>query len=441
MTRILIIIGVFISINIQAQFTGQSGVFYLGTAGVPISTVNYSNPNISGVVVRFKWTDLETTPGNFNWTFIDGEIAKAKLYNKKVTLQPLSTPSWLGSIGVQQYYYIDTNSAHSTYNQIVSGVIPWDTIYIKRYKILLQNLASKYANDTTVSYINTIGGAFSRNLPQTVLMDTTLKTSESFYKVFNYNADILGNIMNQMTDLYMSLFPNTPLWCSVDYVTFQTAATGQPFNYLASLVCNYGIKNYPDRFGLWREDIAGCNPPASFKSGSQWYIMQQNPSRTGAQMLWNVQDGPLRMNKCGILPNTKTAVMDSSVNRGLYFGMRYLEIYGVDISDVSLVTSIQQANIKLIAKGNQWNSMTGINEQTFKANFSISPNPAIESLKISFPDNPEKQFVQIFNTIGVLVKEVELSKSDQINISNFKSGFYFICLKDNHFQTLRFIKL
>ena len=291
MYKLFLILCLLISINTEAQFTGESGVYYLGTANIPISITNYSNPNINGVVVRFTWDVLEPTPNNFNWTFIDGEITKAITYNKKISLQPLGVPHWLDSIGVQQYYYIDKNTAHSTYGHIVSNVLPWDSIYVSRYKNLLQQLAVKYSSNHTVSYINAIGVAFSRGLPDTVLTDTTLLIKQPFWTAFNYNADTLGLLMNHITDYYMALFPSTPLWCSVDYVLFQPNATGQARNYLATIYCNYGITNYSDRFGLFREDISACNPPSSVSSGSQWYIMQQNHCRTGAQMLWSVQDG------------------------------------------------------------------------------------------------------------------------------------------------------
>ncbi|MFM8281560.1 MAG: beta-galactosidase [Bacteroidota bacterium] len=94
----LTLIGLCITIQMQAQsqFAGHSGVYFLGSANVPISTSSFSNPNINGSVVRFRWNDLEPSPGNFNWTFIDEEIAKAVTYNKKVSLQPLGIPNWLG---------------------------------------------------------------------------------------------------------------------------------------------------------------------------------------------------------------------------------------------------------------------------------------------------------------------------------------------------------
>lgn len=69
-------------------------------------------------------------------------------------------------------------------------------------------------------------------------------------------------------------------------------------------------------------------------------------------MLWNVQDGPTRMNKCGITPNTKQVVMDSSINKGIALGMRYIKVYGIDIIDSELATNIADGNARLINKGN-----------------------------------------------------------------------------------------
>ena len=440
MKNLIYLLFIIFSIQSQAQFIGQSGVYYLGTANVPVSTSNYSNPNINGVVVRFKWNDVESTPGNFNWTFVDGEISKAITYNKKVSLQPLDKPDWLAGIGAKQYNYIDKNIAHTTYGQVLSEVIPWDSTYVSHYKIFIQHLAAKYANNPVVSYVNTIGGNFSRNLPDSVITNSTTLTKQPFWKAFSYNADSLGSLMNRMTDFYMSQFPTTPLWCSVDYVLFQPNATGQARNYLASIYCNYGISKYPDRFGLFREDISACNPPQPISTGSQWYIMQQNTCRTGAQMLWNVQDGPTRMNQCGILPNTKSAVLDSAVNKALKFGMRYLEIYGVDISDATLSTSIQTANNKLMAKGAECNPKSAINTLTDLPYFSVSPTLAVESIQILFSDNKEKQQIQIFNSMGILVKESVVSQSDRISVSALLSGMYFIRLNNRLEHTLKFIK-
>jgi hypothetical protein len=422
-----------------SQFIGHSGVYYLGTANIPINQKLYDNPNIKGVVVRFRWNDIEIAPDNFDWSFIDGEIVKAKLANKKVSLQPLGVPEWMASIGATQYFYIDGNNNHTTYGQIVGSVIPWDTIYVKRYKNLISKLSAKYSNNNSVSYMNTIGGAFSRNLPDSVLIDTVSKISKPFWKAFIYNADTFAILINKMTDYYMENFPNTPLWCSVDYIKFEPTFSGHPINYLASLITKYGIEKYPDRFGLWREDLSGCNPQTNLGSGSQWYILKMNPCRIGAQMVWSVQDGPTRMNKCGILPNDKVTVLDSAIKKGLDLGMRYMEIYGVDISDSDLSNVIQTGNSLLIKKGEECMNGNNVNENIRNNCFKIYPNPSSNEISIPFSNSDlTNTNITIFNSLGLKVLESEWK--DKIDVRNLPEGIYFLIIKSGNFtETKKFV--
>ena len=426
MKRIFLILFILsLTILAHSQFKGASGVYYLGSADIAIPAAKYSNPNISGAVCRFTWDACEPSPGTFNWSFVDGEIQKAKAANKKISLQPLGFPTWIKTFSnVQVYFSIDKNQFHTTYGKVISNVIPWNPTYLERVKNFIQQMALKYANDTTVSYVNAIGGQISRNLPDTVLIDTTLKVKSAFWKAFPYNADTVAKKMLPVIDFYMTNFPKTPLWCSVDYVSFEQKATGRTANYLATLYTSYGISTYPDRFGLWREDIAGCTlfPP---QTGNQWNILKNNTDRTGAQMLWSVQDGPTRMNMCGIVPNTKQEVMDSAVNKGLNFGMRYLEIYGVDIDDSSLNPNIQNANAKLIARGKQLNS-TGIAElNSYKV--KVYPSPARDYFSIEFPQpNTDIKLLDISGRL-ILQQKNQTGKVN-INCKNISCGIYFLQL-------------
>ena len=435
--QILILTILFITILSFSQFKGASGVYYLGSADIAIPVSKYSNPTISGVVCRFKWESCEPTPGTFNWSYIDGEIQKAKTARKKISLQPLAIPAWMKDIpNIQQYYSIDNNQYHSTFGKIITDVIPWYSAYLDRVKLLLQQLSLKYSNDTTVAYINAIGGQISRGLPDSVLNDTILKTKAAFWKAFPYNADNLANAMMPVIDYYMTLFPKTALWCSVDYVSFEPKASGKTPNYLASLYCNYGITNYPDRFGLWREDIAGCTIYPAL-SGNQWRILQNYPERTGGQMLWSVQDGPTRMNKCGITPNTKQEVLDSAVNKGLTYGMRYIEIYGADIDDNLLSFNIQVANNKLIKRGEQLNS-TGI-ESVKSSNFNVFPNPANDYFTVDFPAHITD--FKLIDVSGRVLIEQKVSETKvNVNCKNISNGMYFLQL-NNSKNSFPFIKI
>jgi hypothetical protein len=305
-------------------------------------------------------------------------------------------------------------------------------VYLEKYKLLLANLSEKYSTEATVSYINTIGGSFSRNLPDSVITDTLNNTRKPFWEVYNYNADTFAVIINQMTDLYMKLFPNTPLWCSVDYVKFETNASKRPINYLASLITKHGIDNYPDRFGVWREDLSACNPQTTISNSSHWNIIKEHPCRNGAQMLWNVQDGPDRMNKCGVSPNEKTNVMDSAIKRGLSLGMRYIEIYGVDITDASLKTIIQNSNLELLAKGKECENTTNVKNEN-KLDLFLYPNPSSDYIKISNYNG----VASVFNIIGEELWSGVVNNNTQIDIQPLTQGVYYLKTSSN---TLAFYK-
>ncbi len=95
---------------------------------------------------------------------------------------------------------------------------------------------------------------------------------------------------------------------------------------------------------------------------------------------------------------------------------------------------------RMIKANNSPCKTTGLNENICsKINFLIFPNPATETLKISFRNN-QKQQLEIYNFVGQLIKEVSIINSETINISDLQKGVYFIRLKDSPSQTLKFIK-
>ena len=58
--------------------------------------------------------------------------------------------------------------------------------------------------------------------------------------------------------------------------------------------------------------------------------------------------------------------------------------------------------------------------------------------QISIAKNSKKEDIQIYNSIGQLVKEISVYEDFKIDISNFDRGIYFI--KSKNYQTIKFIK-
>ena len=78
----------------------------------------------------------------------------------------------------------------------------------------------------------------------------------------------------------------------------------------------------------------------------------------------------------------------------------------------------------------------GVSEN-YNSNNSISifPNPASDKLNIQFTSD-EKEFAKakIVNSVGQVVKEVELNNNTQINIEDLPSGIYFLNIKNGSSQ-------
>lgn len=87
-------------------------------------------------------------------------------------------------------------------------------------------------------------------------------------------------------------------------------------------------------------------------------------------------------------------------------------------------------------------SILSINEEELEiSKLSIFPNPTSEKLTIQLPDNQNNnEKIQIFNTLGCLVKETEVSYSKEIDVSELTNGVYFVRIKNNPQQTVKFIK-
>jgi len=428
-----------------AQLRGDYGLYALGTADRALEPGLLSLSFVKGEVIRFKWESIEPAPGKFNWNYIDQELISVKTNGKKAVLQMLGAPLWLrDSLGALVYYYVDKNTYHSTYGDTLFSYIPWSETYLSRLEIFIRELGKRYAADTTVSYVNAVSASISRNLPEKIADGRT------FWEAFNYKADTLITKMKRVLDVYMSSFPNTPLWSSMDYISFESRASGKSVNYVCSEYAAYGVSKYGSRFGVWREDISGCTlyPP---NSGSQWNVMKTYSDRTGAQMLWSVQDGPTRMNQCGLNDTTKFGVMKAALDKGLLFGMRYFEIYTADIKDIGLHSLFKDYDGILKSKY----SLTSAEQLSrIPDKFSLSqnyPNPfnPTTTLEYTVPELEAPNIshlhivIRIYDVLGkevtTLVDDYKLpgSYSVQFTAINLPSGIYCCIMRIGNLTAIR----
>lgn len=73
--------------------------------------------------------------------------------------------------------------------------------------------------------------------------------------------------------------------------------------------------------------------------------------------------------------------------------------------------------------------------------FAIAPNPANDTIFISFPNGFEASTIQFYNALGQLVLEKPMAQSESLSVQSLQSGVYFYKIKsDSHTQLGKMIK-
>jgi len=73
--------------------------------------------------------------------------------------------------------------------------------------------------------------------------------------------------------------------------------------------------------------------------------------------------------------------------------------------------------------------------------FAIAPNPANDTIFISFPNGFEASTIQFYNSLGQVVLEKSITQSESLSVQSLQSGVYFYKIKsDSYTQSGKMIK-
>ena len=85
-------------------------------------------------------------------------------------------------------------------------------------------------------------------------------------------------------------------------------------------------------------------------------------------------------------------------------------------------------------------SATGIIDINPPLKVILYPNPAAETITIQIANQNKKQLIQIYNYMGTIINELEISGSTMLNISALPKGIYFLHINNGLQQTYKFVK-
>lgn len=85
-------------------------------------------------------------------------------------------------------------------------------------------------------------------------------------------------------------------------------------------------------------------------------------------------------------------------------------------------------------------STSSITELSTSVLLDISPNPVSHILNIKSTPLYKQETVQVFNSLGQILSELDLKENTDLNVENYPAGLYFIRFKDKPSRVFPFIK-
>lgn len=349
------------------------GVYSLTATDKEPSQRLWNNNYITGVVLRVRWSFIETAEGQYDWGYLDAQIRAAKASGKKLSIyikagKVEDLPEWLlKKYALQLFSYDDANPYHECSDENpckVTFAASWDPIYLEKWTNFIKVFGSRYQNESTIAYVRGASQSVLSGWEGSKLLYDETGNKQLSWSEAGFTAENIINAAKKIIDVYVGSFPNAVLWDEPVVIKPWNEISGATSAlYVSEKIVEYGFGHYPDRYGVWREDLHGCidAPPIDNSNFKKLFkILWEHQGKNGAQMLWNVQDGTdgnlftFRMNpkncagdedKDGDLD--RADVLKKAVDAALAYQMPYIEIYQADILDPELQDTIAYAHTHL----------------------------------------------------------------------------------------------
>jgi hypothetical protein len=339
----------FLTMTEKAFSQVPRGVFCLLGAGEGTGrdSLVYSDPDVDGIGMRQKWADLEPAEGVYDWTYLDNVIARAAAAGKAVLLRigtgggdialGGSCPTWVTDavaaepLPASQKFYTFNDHGRS-----VTIAVFWDPVWLAKKTAMITALGARYSNNPAVKIV----GASFANAKTEDWGVPHLPAEVTAWFAAGYTSAKMLDAGSQIINATMAAFPN-------QYVTLAVADNGPRLdpdpNYVARNAVLNARASWPGRLIVQKDSLATFIPAAP-GTGTSWELLwNSRPDVAGQLLHWCYGDNTYRVNR-GVPIDPSTALVNS-VNKGVAYGMKYIEIYRVDV--LNLLTATHYAHTQL----------------------------------------------------------------------------------------------
>tara|TARA_R110002073_G_scaffold336260_2_gene531509 strand:- start:59217 stop:60392 length:1176 start_codon:yes stop_codon:yes gene_type:complete len=300
--------------------------------------------HVDGVLVRIGWNDIESTPGVYDWTLLDEQIASAQSFDIKISLSIINgpmAPNWLEDMGVDFFDY----ELQGTPRRLP---IPWDAVHQSRWMQFVADLGARYENEETISLVyitNSSGNGFEMQLPRS-------PTDTQNWLNRGYTDQMYAQTWKDAIDAFAIAFPNHALSHEVHPVLGSDVVAEDVYAHARQLhgnrvgvlaawwMVHNAIDVYPGMFELLQD--------ASYTSHSE------------VQVANSFTNTPERFSDQGY---------QGEIDLAIESGVRYMEVWNSDLLNSSLTEIMIDTAARL---NTQFCGKSDINEDGLLNFFDVS---------------------------------------------------------------------
>jgi Beta-galactosidase len=312
--------------NVSAEeSTGiPRGVLSLAGVGQPADPEVLNNPLVDGISIRQAWRKLESSPGVYDWSFLDSEVARAAKAGKFVLLRILSegagTPPWALD-GTQTFRYQDVNKFHPERAGLMA--VYWDRTYLARKKAMIRAVGARFSGNPAVRVVAAIC-ASSHSGDWSV---PHKPADMANWYANGYTPEKMIDVCKQIIDVTMQSFPK-------QCVTLAVGRNGRldpDPNFVARAAVQYGKSHYAGRFVTQKNSLAATTPIPGSPNLKHFEVLWEARPEVAGQVLWYSYGDPTCRNNGGRAPCDPEATLRRAIDVGLAYKMKYIEIYQQDV--------------------------------------------------------------------------------------------------------------
>lgn len=317
-----------------------------GPKGIFISGGRYQQPAVlksdfvDGALIRVRWSVLEPRPGQFDWGYLEGEIAKVKKAGKKYTLAVVSGPSapqWLyDELSVPNFTY-SFNSPYGSKKRSRSHTLPlpWDAQYLERWFKVIEAVGARYNDDPDLYLVhitNSSQNGFEMQLPMSRGARGKSKSNVPDWSDYGFSRAKYVTAVKKVMDAFAEAFPRQFLDLEIHSVLKDSTIPAELVDYGASTI---GKRFGP--FGAWLNNRE-----------TRWdKPLRKVMAKYGETSFCNYQ---LIGNETRQVERIGPGGLKAAVELGVSQGCKYYEIWEIDLKNDALKGWLSETQRMLNAK-------------------------------------------------------------------------------------------